>query len=184
MTTTTPTEQNADALRRDIERTRYELASDVDRLHEKVSPSAIARRRTESLRNAFTSAKDKIMGGASATSSGIGSIADSTSSGLSDATSTAARKAEGNPLAAGLVAFGAGWLISSLVPATEKEQQAAEAVKEKASEHGDTLTAPVMEAGQQLKESLAPAAQSAAESVKSTAAEAAENVKDTVKSPR
>ena len=45
------------------------------------------------------------------------------------------QKSEGNPLAAGLIAFGVGWLASSLIPATRREQQVASQVKEKAGEH-------------------------------------------------
>ena len=51
------------------------------------------------------------------------------------------RKAQGNPLAAGMIAFGLGMLVSSLIPSTEKEREAVsqlqenlEPVKEKASE--------------------------------------------------
>ena len=41
-------------------------------------------------------------------------------------------KAEGNPLAAGLIAFGAGLLISGLIPSSQKEQQAVSTLQEKA----------------------------------------------------
>jgi len=192
------TNQSPEEIRRDIERTRQELASDVDALHEKVSPSAIASRRMESARNAVGSAKEKVMGTASSVGdsagSGLSSVGDSVSSvssasssaggAASSATSTATRKTQGNPLAAGLIAFGAGWLVSSLLPASEKEQQAATAVKDTASEHSNTLVAPVKEAGQQMKESLAPAAQEAAESIRSTATEAAQNVKGEAQSAK
>ena len=46
----------------------------------------------------------------------------------------------GNPLAAGVIAFGLGMLVSSLIPSTEKEREAVsqlqslEPVKEKATE--------------------------------------------------
>ncbi|WIX84268.1 hypothetical protein QRX50_19710 [Amycolatopsis carbonis] len=33
------------------------------------------------------------------------------------------RGTEGNPLAAGLIAFGAGWLVASLLPGTERERE-------------------------------------------------------------
>ena len=39
----------------------------------------------------------------------------------------------GNPLAAGLIAFGAGLLLSSLIPASRVEQRAAEGLKEQAA---------------------------------------------------
>jgi hypothetical protein len=37
---------------------------------------------------------------------------------------TVKRKAQGNPLAAGVIAFGLGMLVSSLIPSSEKERQA------------------------------------------------------------
>ena len=89
------------------------------------------------------------------------------------APTTVKRKAQGNPLAAGVVAFGLGMLVSSLIPSSEKERQAVsqlqenlEPVKEKASEMA-----------RDVGESLKPAAQEAAQSVKTAAAEGAESVK-------
>jgi hypothetical protein len=83
------------------------------------------------------------------------------------------RKAQGNPLAAGVIAFGLGMLVSSLIPSTEKEREAVsqlqenlEPVKEKASE-----------VARDIGEGLKPAAQDAAESVKTTAQEGVESVK-------
>jgi hypothetical protein len=83
------------------------------------------------------------------------------------------RKTQGNPLAAGAIAFGLGMLVSSLIPSSEKEREAVstlqdnlEPVKEKASE-----------VARDMGESLKPAAQEAAESVKSTTQEGVESVK-------
>jgi hypothetical protein len=85
----------------------------------------------------------------------------------------AKRKAQGNPLAAGMIAFGLGMLVSSLIPSTEKEREAVsqlqenlEPVKEKASE-----------VARDIGEGLKPAAQGAAESVKTTAQVSVESVK-------
>ena len=49
------------------------------------------------------------------------------------------RQTQGNPLAAGLVAVGAGLVVAALFRASEQEQQAAEAVKETATEAAGTL---------------------------------------------
>ena len=45
---------------------------------------------------------------------------------IGDVPQTVQRKTQGNPIAAGLIAFGAGWLVSSLLPPTRKEQEFAE----------------------------------------------------------
>ena len=83
------------------------------------------------------------------------------------------RTAQGNPLAAGVVAFGLGMLVSSLIPSSERErgtvsqlQENLEPVKEKATE-----------LARDVGESLKPAAQDAAQSVKTTAQEGVEAVK-------
>ena len=44
------------------------------------------------------------------------------------------RQTRGNPLAAGLIAFGAGWLVSSLLPASRREQELADQAKQVAQE--------------------------------------------------
>jgi len=83
------------------------------------------------------------------------------------------RRAQGNPLAAGVVAFGLGMLVSSLIPSSEKEREAVsqlqgnlEPVKEKATEFA-----------KDVGEGLKPAAQEAAASVKTTAQEGVETVR-------
>ena len=180
---------NPEEIRRDIERTRRELSSDVDALTEKVSPTKVMERRVERARGAVSSVKEKVMGSAtdtrSAAGSGLGTAQDKMSAAASSVADTASsapqmarQKAQGNPLAAGVIAFGAGWLISSLLPASEKEQRAASAVKDKASEHSDKLTAPLTDAAQGLREP----AQQAAEAIKSKASDAATNVKDETRS--
>ena len=169
-----------DDIRRDIEQTRRELATDVDTLHEKVSPAAVASRKMESAKGAVSAMKDKVMGSAESaghsTSGGLSSVGDSVSS----APSMARDKARGNPMAAGVIAFGAGWLISSLLPASDTEKKAATQVKDKASEHSETLMAPMKEMSGNLKEP----AQQAADSVKSTATDAASTMQDTAKSAK
>ena len=40
------------------------------------------------------------------------------------------RKTQGNPLAAGVIAFGLGMLVSSLIPSTEKERQVVSELQE------------------------------------------------------
>ena len=173
-----------DEIRREIEQTRRELATDVDTLHEKVSPAAVASRKVESAKGAVSGMKDKIMGSAGSagqsTAGGVSTVGDTVSS----APSMARNRARGNPMAAGVIAFGAGWLISSLLPASEKEKKAAAQVKDKASEHSDTLVAPMKHAAAEMKDNLKEPAQKAADSVKSTATDAAGTVRDSATSAK
>lgn len=162
---------NPEDIRRNIEATRRELSQDVDALNEKVSPARVVGRRVERTKGAMASGKAMIMGVASST----GDTAAAAPGAMRDET-------QGNPLAVGLIAFGAGWLASSFLPATQKEQQAAVAVKDKASEHSEAVTQPLSEAAHGMKDNLRGPASDAAESVRSTATEGASNVKGEARS--
>lgn len=172
----------------DIENTRRDLSRNLDALHERVSPSQMVQRRKAATRNRLHSMKDKVMGtaqgarqGVSSTGSSLGDTASGAASSVTDtaqdAMGTMQQKAEGNPLAAGLIAFGAGVLISSMMPASEKEQQAAQRLMSQAKEHGQPVMDEARSVGQQMGQELKQQASQAAEEVKSTAQESAGNVK-------
>ena len=76
-------------------------------------------------------------------------------------------------MAAGLIAFGAGLLLSSLIPASEKEREAADALKTAA----EPMTTELTEAAKDMAEGLKEPAREAMENVKATATDAAEHVK-------
>jgi hypothetical protein len=195
------TSNDPDEIRADIERTRATLSDDVDDLAESVKPKNVAGRQVGKVKEAASSLKDRVMGSDDDDDdrrSAVGTVSDKASSAknavtdkayaardnVSDkasdardavrqAPTTMKRKAQGNPLAAGAIAFGLGMLVSSLIPSSEKERKAVstlqdnlEPVKEKASE-----------VAKDMSESLKPAAQEAAESVKTTAQEGVQSVK-------
>ena len=186
-----------DEIRADIERTRGTLSNDVDDLAESVKPKSVARRQVDKVKDAVGSVTDRVMGSdeddprsstvadkthaakdavadkAYAAKDTLSESASEARGAVRDAPTTVKRKAQGNPLAAGVIAFGLGMLVSSLIPSSEKERQAVsqlqenlEPVKEKASE-----------VAKDVGESLKPPVQEAAESVKTTAQEGVESVK-------
>ena len=170
-----------DAIRADIERTRQELGSDVDALADKVTPSKIIQRQTGRVRNAFGSLRDRVMGTADDTASSASGLASDAAGAARDVV----RKAEGNPIAVGLVAFGVGLLAASLIPASQREQQAAETVKEKAQPLVDEATGVARQVAEDLKEPAQEAAtaikdraQTAVDNVKQESADAAGSVRD------
>lgn len=183
------TSSDPDVIRRQIEDTRRELSYDVDALNEKVNPARVVDRRVTAAKGRMTSIKEKVMGSASDTSSSAQGMASNAAGSVQDAASSAAgavqqapdqivRQTQGNPMAAGLIAFGVGWLVSSLLPASEKERQLAQQAETAVKEHKDTLLEPAKQAAQDMGEQLRPAAEQAVESVKSTAQDAATTVKD------
>jgi ElaB/YqjD/DUF883 family membrane-anchored ribosome-binding protein len=186
-----------DQLRRQIERTQHSLSTDVDMLAEKVTPGKVVHRKVDRARRSLTSVRDRVMGSASDGMSTAGNqigdtastVADRASSMASNAAETVGqapqairRGAQGNPLAAGLIAFGAGWLLSSLAPATKPEQRAAGQATDWMREHSDVVTEPAAQVAQELKENLREPAEQAVDSVRSTATDAASTVADDARS--
>ncbi|MBA3799332.1 MAG: DUF3618 domain-containing protein [Geodermatophilaceae bacterium] len=174
-----------DVIRADIERTRSRLSNDVNSLTNEANPKTIVGRRVDRARSAVGSVKDKVMGTAGDTTSSVGSATSSATDTLGNAAAnvgdavasapqTVRAQTQGNPLAAGLIAFGAGALLGGLLPASAKEAQAAEKVKDAAA----PVVQQLGEAAKETAESLKEPAQQAVESVKSTATDAAATVKD------
>lgn len=159
-----------DEIRAEIDRTRGELGLNVDALADKVSPSKAVHRQTDKVKGAFGSVRERLMGAADdagASVSGAGSA-------VGDAGHSVKAKADGNPLAVGLIAFGVGLAVAALIPASAKEKQAADAVKDQAQPLIDQTTDAAKQVGEHLKEPT----QQAAAAVKETAADAVANVKD------
>ena len=171
------TSNNPEELRTEIEQTRANLSQNVNALGEAVTPGAIARRQVDKVKGAGVGVKDKIMGSAddarSSVSGSASGLGDSAGNMAGNAQQSARRKTQGNPLAAGLIALGAGWLVGSLLPASEKERQAAATVKEKAQPVVSEAQSLAKDAAQNLQQP----AQDAVDSVKATAQDAAETVK-------
>lgn len=194
--------ENPDVIRADIEATRARLGTNVDAVADKVTPSNIVHRQTDKVRDAVTGVKEKIMGAADTattkvhhtTTTGAGHTTnalhtagdslhdakDTVSAKLTDAGQAVSHtpdqvkaKTQGNPLAAGLIAFGAGLLVSSLIPPSQKEREAADQLKTAAQPLAQELTDAAKNMAQDLKEP----AQDAMEHVKATATDAAQNVK-------
>jgi hypothetical protein len=169
--------EEPDRVRRDIEATRASLTRDVDLLAEKTSPRQVARRR-------WTAVREKVMGSAE---QGRHAVSDTTSSAAStvqekahdaaDAVRSApqavATQTQGNPLAAGIIAFGVGMLAATLMPVTDAERRAGQQLKE----HSGDLTEKVKDVASDLKDDLSESAQQAVGEVRSTAQEAVQTTK-------
>jgi ElaB/YqjD/DUF883 family membrane-anchored ribosome-binding protein len=182
------TSSDPEVIRRQIEDTRRELSYDVDALNEKVNPARVVDRRMTAAKGRVARVKEKVMGSAHDTSYQAQGMASNAAGSVQDAASSAVetvqqtpdmivRQTQGNPLAAGLIAFGVGWLVSSLLPATEKEKQLAQQAETAVRENKDALLAPAKQVAQEIGEELKPAAQQAVDEVKATAQDAAQTVK-------
>lgn len=178
-----------DEIKQDIESTRNQLSGDVNALTEKVSPGRVVGRQAKRTRNAVTSVKERVMGtdsesGTGPVSSAASSVSD-TATNVADAASSAPeavrRQTQGNPVAAALIAFGAGWLASSMLPASQAEQRAAEQIKDKATSAAQPVVEQAKQTGQEIASNLQEPAQQAVEQVRTTVQDAADTVTDQTK---
>lgn len=176
--------ENPDVIRADIEATRARLGTNVDAVADKVTPSHIVQRQTdkvkENVKDAVFGVKEKVMGAADHTAGNVhaatgtaGAHLGDAGAAIGDAPAQVRTRTQGNPLAAGLIAFGAGLLVSSLIPASQKEREAADALKTAA----EPLTTELTEAAKHVAEGLKEPAQAAMENVKATATDATEHVR-------
>jgi hypothetical protein len=85
---------------------------------------------------------------------------------------------EGNPLAAGLVAFGVGWLVSSLVPATQAETEAVQRAGDVAREHAGPVIDQARQSAQEVGGELKDRAREAAAQVRESTQDAAGAVRE------
>ena len=179
-----------------VARAKADVAERVETVRERVSPARIFERRTEHLRrgirnvqDSLTERKDDVVRGnrleegprltgavraqsrrlAERTSDVAGTVADraqSTPGGLR-------AKAGEHPLVAGLVAFGGGVLVASLVAPSNRERKVARQVTEKAQPVKDKA----IEAGRSVADEIQETAQDRAAQVKKQAGKAANEVK-------
>jgi uncharacterized protein YjbJ (UPF0337 family) len=181
--------EEPDRLKQDIEMTRASLTRDVDLLAEKTSPAKVAQRR-------WTSVKEKVMGttehAGNAGSTAVGTVQDKASQFADTAGSKAhdaadavrsaphavATQTKGNPLAAGIIAFGVGMLAATLMPVTDVERRAGQQLKDNS---GD-LTDKVKDIAAEMKDDLSGTVQQAAGQVRETAQDAVQTTKDQAQS--
>lgn len=180
---------NPEEIRRDIERTRAELSDNVSALGDSTSPSNIARGQVDKVKESATGLKEKVFGApddpyddgmvgdarsrlddSGGNASGV--VSDARDA-VSDAPQQVKSRTRGNPIAAGLIAMGVGALIGGLIPASQKESEAAQQLKEAAQ----PLMDQAKEVANEAKDNLQPVVQDAVGSVTDVAQDAGENVK-------
>jgi hypothetical protein len=183
--------ERTDELREDIEQKRHDIGYTVDQIQNRVSPGRVTARGRYRARRWFIDTKDRLMGNdqpsyswespsqglaqrAEAMTDRASEIVSEAKETISQAPGMMRQQTRGNPLAAGLVAFGGGMLVGTLLPETNVEARAARrlepAVSSVASEAG--------EIGREITEDVKASAGEAMEEVKDTAVTAAEGVKE------
>jgi gas vesicle protein len=196
--------EEPDRLRQEIEYTRAGLTRDVDRLAEKTSPKQVARRRWTSVKEkvmgstgqATSTVQDKasslggtvqdkasdLGGTVQDKASHLGDVAGEKAHDAADAVRSAPQavvsQTQGNPIAAGVIAFGVGLLAATLIPVTDAEKRAGQELKDR----GEPLTDKVKEVASDLKDDVGGTVGEAAGRVKDTAQDAVQTTTDQARS--
>jgi gas vesicle protein len=192
--------EEPDRIKDDIETTRSELTRNVDALADRTMPNRVVRRGWDDLKEKVHGMSEKVMGtprdmahsAKDTTQSAAGSVQEATARAgevasdvagtIRRAPQTLARQAQGNPIAAGVIAFGVGLLAASLVPTTDMEKRAGRQIKDNAGDLIEPMREPLAESAQQLKEGFSESVGDAAQQVKETAKGAAQTTTDQAKS--
>jgi ElaB/YqjD/DUF883 family membrane-anchored ribosome-binding protein len=167
-------------IQQEIEATRENLRTDVDRFTEKVSPGRVVSRRVDRMKSGAGAVRERVMGSLpdpGQIKDGASSVGTAAASAAGSAPAAVRRQTQGSPLAAGVVAFGVGMILSALMPATEQEQELAGAaedkvrgpLQEKAGEIAGQLREPAQEAVEQVKDAAGQAVSATAEQARSGA---------------
>lgn len=195
---TTPDER--ERLRREIAQRRADMGRTVAAIEYRVRPSNVASRQLGRMRGGFQRARTTVMGSpdydtrrrtgewrekaggyanqareqAGDYREQVAGYAQDAAEGVREAPDRAIQATRGNPLAAGMIAFGLGALIGSLPPASETERRAARGLRE---EFEEPLREELQSSGEQMQEHVQQEAQRGVEQVKETAQDAAGRVK-------
>lgn len=174
-----------------VARTKANVAGKVDDVKERVSPRRNVQNLFRKVRTSVMGAADNIPTPSLPSRSGNGSAplrrlrdeaggltdrAAEVAGSAADRVRQAPEAAKGNPLLAGVVAFGAGFLAASTLPPTDREKRLAREAKQRI----EPLQQQAIETGKVAARELQRSAQSGAERVKQRALVAAEDVKEEV----
>ena len=166
-----------DQIRSSIEATRADLASNVDQLADRTNPARALNRGWHRVTGKVHAISDTVMGVPSTAADTvkqkagqagerISDVAEETADAVREAPRLAAAQTRGNPLAAGMIAFGAGLLAAALIPESDAERRLThkladnelvdrvrEPLKESADHLRQDLTGDLKESGRQLVDS-------------------------------
>jgi uncharacterized protein DUF3618 len=155
--------QTADQLEADIAHTREDMSATLDGIGDQVSPKQVVTVGRRRFGRWMQSARDGIMGsvpdGEGQTGEGLEELGDG--AGQSSQESGAVAGSQGNPIAAGLIAFGVGLLAGSLLRPTKVEQKGLSAIADKA----EPAIGAAIQAASELSHGLATSTEQVANTV-------------------
>jgi hypothetical protein len=176
--------QESEELRADIEQRRESMSETIDAIEDRVVPGRIIERKRQAAREWTGGLRDRVMGSAHSVGDQAGTAADRLSGGVSQAADKVSQAPEqlqrataGSPLIAGAIAFGVGALVAALLPETESERKAVQAVQPQLEVATDALK----DVGQRALDTAQSSARDAAQELKDSAADHAHEVTEQAK---
>jgi hypothetical protein len=159
--------QSTEQLKSDIAVRREEIGRDLEAIGNKVSPSQMVERRKESAKAKVQNVRESIMGSADSASTGASRVGGK----VQELPDLARQRVQGSPLGVGLVAFGAGLIVASMIKPTRAEQRAVEQVQPELERAAGDLR----QAGQEAAIDLRDHAQEAVSHVSQSAKDAVQS---------
>ena len=169
---------SADELRHQLDERRADIGDDLVAIGDRVSPKRVAERRAAAVKQKVGGMRDAVMGAKDSvvdTASGVGDQASQAADQVRRGPEVARQQAQGNPLAAGLIAFGVGMLAATVIPSSRREQQL---VADKVQPQLDEAASHIGEVAQEAMDTVRPEVEDAAAQLKDDAQQAVTNVKD------
>lgn len=178
-----------DELRRDAQYQRERMGDTLEAIGDRLSPERIVQRRKAAIGQTFRHAKEAVMGSpdyAEAGSTGglrgrAEDVASSAGEALQNATEhvqqapqALASQTRGNPLAAGLIAFGVGALFATVLPKSRTEARLVDEARPQLQSAAEELK----EAGRAVAADAKERTAAAVEEVKAAGSDATELVRD------
>ena len=177
-----------DQLRRDAEMQRSRMGDTLEAIGDRLSPERMVERRKAAVGQKLRSMKESVMGSpgyeepaterlrtqaGDALQSATQSVQSATEH-MQQAPQALADQTRGNPVAAGIIAFGAGVLLATVLPGSRTEQRLVEEAKPQLQEAANQLT----DMGRGVVSDAKDHAREAVEEVKSSGGEATASMRE------
>jgi len=168
------------------------MGQTLEAIGDRLSPERVVERRKAAMGQGFRRMREAVMGSPGYVEPATHRLAERTQGAAASATDAArsaaesvqraperiADQARGNPIAAGLVAFGVGMLVATAFPKTRTEEDLVDAVRPQL----DLAKEELRDAGRELASDAKEQAKTAAQEVSVAGKEAASNVAEQTKS--
>jgi hypothetical protein len=144
----------------------------------------MAQRRWDAVKGGAHSVRDRVMGASAEAKESVSDRASDVASAVREMPQAVTRQAQGSPIGAGLVAFGAGLVAAAVIPGTRQERRLGAQVAERAGEAMEPVRTLASDLGEDVKSSASQAASEVGQAAKDAAADTAEQATQSARSAK